>query len=82
MLYQIIAIRDKALGAFMRPFMAPAIPAAVRSFTDEVKRTDSEMAKHPGDYSLWHFGQFDDNTGQFQLLETPNLILEAANVPQ
>ena len=77
---QIIAIRDKALEAFMRPFFAPAIQAAVRSFQDEVQRPESEMAKHPGDYSLWHFGTFNDSNGAFALFETPKLIVEAAHV--
>lgn len=77
---QIIAIRDKALEAFMRPFFAPAIQAAVRSFQDEVQRDGSEMAKHPSDYSLWHFGSFNDNTGAFNIKERPELIVEAANV--
>lgn len=82
MIYEIVAIRDKALEAFMRPFFTPAINAAVRDFQDSVRDTQIPMHKHPEHYSLWHLGRFDDATGNIQPFETPKLIVEAAHVSQ
>lgn len=65
MKYVIVSIKDLAVGAFMRPFFAPSTGAAVRSFGDEVKRADSEMAKHPEDYELYKLGEWDDSDGAF-----------------
>lgn len=80
--YQIVAIRDKALEAFMRPFFAAAVAAAVRDFQDAMKDTQVPMHKHPEHYSLWHFGSFNDANGQFTTFETPKLIVEGNNVSQ
>lgn len=57
------SIRDSALDAFMRPFIAPSTGLAMRSFADEVNRADSEMCKHPEDYELYQVGVFDEEAG-------------------
>lgn len=75
---QIVAVSDRAVGAFMRPFFAPSTGAAVRSFSDEVNRAESEMAKHPTDYELHHFGSFDEEIGRFELLEAGPMLLVRA----
>lgn len=59
----VVSVRDSAVNAYMRPFAVPAIGAAVRSFQDEVQRSDSDLNKHPEDYELFEIGQFDDETG-------------------
>lgn len=65
MKHQICAVFDVAANAFHKPFYAPAIAAAVRSFHDEVNREaeDNQMYKHPGDYELHLLGTFDEETG-------------------
>lgn len=57
------SVRDSALNAYLRPFCVPAVGAAVRGFTDEVNRGDSEMHKHPEDYELFQVGEFDEESG-------------------
>lgn len=66
-----VAVKDSAVQAFNRPFFTPTIPAAVRSFTDEVNRVadDNAMYKHPDDFELWVVAAFDDETGVFQPVE-------------
>lgn len=61
----IVAVKDRAVDAYNRPFYVPTIGAAIRSFTDEVNRTDSEMNAHPEDYDLYDMGTFCDQTGTF-----------------
>lgn len=59
----IVAVRDRQLDAFMRPFTAATIGQAVRAFSDEVNRQGSELNQHPEDYELYQLGEFDDDTG-------------------
>lgn len=62
----VMAVRDSAVGSYMRPFCAPSVPAAVRSFGDEVNRAGSEMAQHPEDYELYQVSVFDEEAGTFE----------------
>ena len=75
----IVGTKDLAADAFGRPFYVPSIGVAIRSFTDEVNRQaeDNQMYHHPEDFQLYHFGEFDDNTGQFILLEIPKMLISA-----
>lgn len=59
----VVAVKDRAMDAFMRPFCVQHRNAAVRSFIDEVNRADSEMAKHPDDYDLYCVGSFKEDSG-------------------
>lgn len=63
----IVAVRDRAADAFMRPFFVPTRGMAIRSFQDEVNRAapDNSMNAHPEDYDLFALGTFDEETGQF-----------------
>lgn len=63
--YVIVAVRDRALDAFNRPYFAPTTGAAIRAFSDEINRGDSPMNPHAEDYDLFDLGTWDDETGQF-----------------
>ena len=67
MMLQVVAVKDRAADAFMRPFFVPTIGMAVRSFQDEVNRqsADNAMFAHPEDYDLYSLGQFDEEAGTF-----------------
>lgn len=63
MLRVMVAIRDRAIDAFMQPFFVPARGAAIRAFQDEINRKDGDMYKHPDDYDLYFLGTYDDSDG-------------------
>lgn len=69
----VLAVRDRAAGQYQPPFVSPAIGVAVRSFGDEINRQaqDNPLYLHPSDFSLHHLGGFDNETGEFSLLEKP-----------
>ncbi|WNK13399.1 MAG: nonstructural protein [Microvirus sp.] len=69
MRFVVVAISDRAVGAYMRPFVAPSKGAAVRAFSDGVRGSESEMGKHPEDYELHFLGWFDDQSGVFDVAE-------------
>lgn len=75
----VVSVRDSAVDAFMRPFFVPSTGVAVRSFRDEVSRSESEMHKHPGDYELFEIGAFDEETGRFENLASPRSLLRAVD---
>lgn len=73
----VCTIKDRAADAYGRPFYVPAVGVAIRSFQDEVNRPsdDSQIYQHPDDFDLFELGSFDDGTGQFELFETPRLLM-------
>lgn len=72
----VLSVRDRAADVFGRPFFAPSIGSAIRSFSDYINDTkeQSEMQKHPEDFDLYHLAEFDDETGVFECLPKPKQI--------
>lgn len=70
------SVKDRAADAYGRPMFVPSVGVAIRSFSDEVNRQDSEnqLFNHPDDFDLYELGEFDDNTGLFNLHEQPKLL--------
>lgn len=69
MRYKIVSVRDRAVDAFGPPFFVVNHGAAIRSFGDEIKRSDpnNNLNKHPEDYDLYALGEFDDDSGTFEV---------------
>lgn len=77
----ICAVRDAKLDAFSRPMFVPTLGVALRSFTDEVNRKESELHKHPEDYAMYHLGTFDEDWGKFEsLVPAPKQLALASEV--
>ena len=72
----ICSVKDRAADAFGRPMFVPSTGVAIRSFSDELNRSDADnqLYNHPDDFDLYEFGVFDDNTGLFDLYEQPKLL--------
>lgn len=81
MIRTVVAVFDSASGLYGTPFNVPSIGVATRSFQDEVRRggDDNQMSKHPGDFSLFTLGTFDDQTGRFESLPVPELVVRASS---
>ncbi len=76
---QIVAVRDIVSNAYSQPQFALHIGQAKRAFGDQCRSNEGDMGRHPEDFEIWHLGEFDDNTGQFELLETPVQIDVGSN---
>jgi len=59
----LVAVKDRAVDAFMNPFVVPSRGMAIRAFGDEMNKSDSAMRAHPDDYDLYELGEFDQDTG-------------------
>lgn len=64
----ICAVFDGAVQTYGRPFFVHHRGQAVRSFTDEIRATDSssDINKHPEDFTLHAIGVFDDQSGHIE----------------
>lgn len=65
----VCAVRDRAIDAFMNPFVVPSVGMAIRSFGDEINRPDGPMGQHPEDYDLYVLAEFDESNGRFSANE-------------
>lgn len=84
MIYKVCAVHDKAVEAFGQPFYVVNKGAALRGFGDECKRVPSPDRPNPffghlEDYSLYYLGDFDDNTGRFDMRDIPERLAEATD---
>lgn len=64
---------DSAAKAYLDPFFAPTIESALRSFREVVNRPDHQFNKFPEDYTLFHVGQFCQETGMFTAIAPHSL---------
>lgn len=61
MKHRIFTVFDVKAQAYLPPFCMPETAMAVRVFTDCVNADDHQFAKHPGDYTLFELGSWDDS---------------------
>lgn len=74
--YFVCAVFDVKVSSFMAPFLAPALGKASRFFEDMLADQGMPFGKHPEDYRLFHLGSFDEDTGRFENLDAPMLIVD------
>lgn len=63
------AVYDSKAKAFCRPFFAAVEAVALRAFEGGANDVDSEIGRHPADFSLFQVGEFDDDTGVVKPLD-------------
>jgi len=77
---KIVIVRDIKADVYGNPMYVQSIGGAIRSFGDECQKTDGNpFATHPEDYELYEFGEFNEQTGKFELLERPKQIAAGSN---
>jgi len=74
MIQKVFTIYDSKMEAYMQPFFMSQKGQAVRAFTDTVNDPTSQFNKHPEDFTLFEIGEYDDATGKFTNLQTPNSL--------
>lgn len=68
---KIISIKDTKANIFLQPNFQGTIPDAVRTFK-MLLTNDNLVSRFPNDYRLYQLGEFDSNTGKFEIFQTPN----------
>lgn len=74
------ALRDQKAECFHTPFFQKTHGEAERSFRELCKDQKSMVNKYPDDYDLYYLGQYNDQTGIIEALDTPQHVLKAAMV--
>jgi len=61
---QVFSIYDRKGEIYHPPSYCHNIPDACRHFTMRFRQEETMLNLFPGDYSVWHTGEWDDRTGQ------------------
>lgn len=78
----VVAVRDSAVDAFMRPFFVPSTAFAVRSLREEMKNAESPLAKTPQDFALFELGTFDEESGRMENLDSPRQVVRCQDLKE
>lgn len=65
---QAFAIHDRQVAAFNLPFFCKSEGEACRGFLHAAQNPDTPMSQYPGDYSLFHVGEYDEETAELSPL--------------
>jgi len=68
-------IYDSALEAYHQDYSLENDAIALRQFAD-MANEETQIAKNPEDYSLWHIGTFETTTGELNPIQ-PTCIAKA-----
>lgn len=74
---KIFSIRDQKSEVFNTPWYKTTHGEAERDFRSAVNDEKTFLYKHPEDFDLYFLGTYDDNTGKFQTLPTPEHVIKA-----
>lgn len=74
------SIRDSKAEVFNTPFFSKTHGEAERNFQQLTKDSNSMVNKYPEDYDLYHLGTYDDSTGTFEALDTPQHMVKAISL--
>ena len=77
MKFKVFSIYDSAAETFNTPVFLATNNQAIRQFDDMVNGDDSQLAKHPGDYTLFCIGEFDTDIGLLTPLDKPSSLGKA-----
>lgn len=67
MISQLYTIYDSKSETYGKPFHEQNTATALRSARNILTNPDSVITHNPEDFTLWHMGEFDDNTGEIEL---------------
>lgn len=79
---QMFSIRDAKGEVFNTPFFQKTFGEAERSFTQLINDGKSLPGQYPDDFDLYYLGDYDDQTGKFAPLDTPQHLVKAVQVLQ
>lgn len=79
MKYSVYSIHD-ALTGFLIPTFEVNDAVALRNFSFAVERDNSLLSSRSQDYSFYHIGYFDTDTGCLESVQPPILICRASSL--
>lgn len=80
MILKMFSIRDMKSELFNPPFYAITLGEAERNFQSLVNDKQASINQYPEDYDLYYVGEYDNNTGKTQPLDTPQHLVKAVQL--
>jgi hypothetical protein len=77
MVLKIYSIRDTKGEVFHAPYFKTTHGEAERSFRQAANDDKTTISQFPEDFDLYYLGEYDDNTGKFKNLDTPQHVIKA-----
>lgn len=77
--FKVYSIRDAKGDFFGNPFFKRSHGEAERDFHLACNDEKSMLSKFPEDYDLYYLGEFEDKSGKFKPLDTPQHMLKAVH---
>lgn len=77
---KIYSIRDSKSEIFNSPIFQRTHGEAERNFHNLVNDEKSNVNKYPDDFDLYYIGEYDDQTGKIESLDTPQHIVKAVQL--
>lgn len=68
---KIIAVYDSGVEAYFTPQFYRSRGEAIRSFTEAVHDSKSNISKYPSAFTMFELGEWDDQTAVITLHKTP-----------
>lgn len=65
------ALYDSKIEGYLTPFTMKADGQAKRAMMDALQNNNTDVGKHPEDFSLFRLGAFDEETGLIDACEPP-----------
>lgn len=78
MIFQAFTIYDTASATYSPPFFQSTKGLAIRMFSETATDKTTSIGRHPMDFTLFHTGEYDDQTGTMQPALTPVPIIKAS----
>ena len=77
----VFAVKDVKSKLFSNPHFVPTTGVAIRGFGAACEDENTDLNKYPEDYSLYHIGTYDVETGELVSI-TPEQIANASEFVQ
>lgn len=81
MILNVYSVFDAKLAVFGKPWYGLNDAGAIREFSDAVNdgsNPNNQWHRHPEDFSLYHLGAFDDQTGELMSDKPKSLVTASA----
>jgi len=70
----VFSVYDSKAEVYGTPIFFAAKGLATRAFDDQANKPDSPIFQHPGDFTLFQLGEFDQDSGQLIPLPSPSSL--------
>lgn len=75
---KVFSIYDSKAEAYLQPFFSPTRGMAIRSFQNAANTAGHDFNRFAADFTLFELGEFEPNSGNFNLLEHHQNLGKAA----